>query len=827
MPTRPTRFPRWAFAAPTGAIVEVPSGVAAVGYTPAERPPAQWFNYQFNLLGGWIDYLSGPSLGNWVRWPLSDMLARADSSVRIDADTVTADTAARARFVIAGFTGFAPHIYVSYRGHDWEECTRFAVTPTGTVRGLRFFGRWYLWTAGLYSTPADDGVASSAVAVDGSATWTDSGLTGVAGLSYDPTGNTYLTIHTTGPAWHVSTDGLTWTVPTVTGTPTGTGQDAVWSRTRHVSITSTGQIWSTPNPATAITHLADIGVTGTWRLTAGNGLIAAYQPNVLLMVLWVSSDDGASWTVHTVPAGITNVTGIVFADGQWLVTADDYPYLWASNDLVTWDAVTLPIPQSKAVFPGLQSAVSARGSIVLLADGADAVYQSLRSNDLASGDPTIFGAPVVLSDAAYLRGRVIATTAPTANQVLAWNNGLSEWVPTTIAGVGGSDASSIRTRAVSTTAPADGDVYVWVAGSSDWEPMQTPPAVAASLATTNANVTTAQSTATAAAAAVTALDAAVVHLTGVETAAGAKTWSGNATFTGGSPIISASIGPTSGQQHALQAVASGTLALTTDITGALTDVLANTVNRTYAFGGGAHDFTADANYSPTALFPDSNTSLTCSDVLGDGVNEPFFYVVGKDVLIGGSGGLARQAGGSLRMTMGNTNIGGDGWPVGATTGAAIVVPLYGVGNLVCTFTLKSNFFSVAASQAHVGIWVPNGSVSTATSPRVHVDFSISSSHTQEIVTAYTNAYSSANLTSWESGGVFTRTYQLVCSGLGVAALGSPAGTSTPLSLIHGRHDQNGFALNKLLVFSIGNTSNGNGAYIDISDLTVTGKRALL
>lgn len=92
---------------------------------------------------------------------------------------------------------------------------------------------------------------------------------------------------------------------------------------------------------------------------------------------------------------------------------------------------------------------------------------------------------------------------------------------------------------------------------------------------------------------------------------------------------------------------------------------------TYAFGGGAHDYTADANYAPS-----SSTSTIRSNaesaLLGDGSSVPYFHVFGRDY----TSALARTTVPSLRITLTNTNgeqlLHGNGT---TELGANVLIPL--------------------------------------------------------------------------------------------------------------------------------------------------------
>lgn len=71
---------------------------------------------------------------------------------------------------------------------------------------------------------------------------------------------------------------------------------------------------------------------------------------------------------------------------------------------------------------------------------------------------------------------------------------------------------------------------------------------------------------------------------------------------------------------------------------------------TYDFSGGAHDYTADANYAPSGS-TSTVRSNSESALLGDGVSVPYFHVVGRDYVAA----LARTTTPSLRITILNAN----------------------------------------------------------------------------------------------------------------------------------------------------------------------------
>ena len=66
MATRPTEFLDWVPSNSPTAIIEPPTGQKNSGWLPGEIPPAQYFNWLFNLIDQWIQYLDdGSSGGGW------------------------------------------------------------------------------------------------------------------------------------------------------------------------------------------------------------------------------------------------------------------------------------------------------------------------------------------------------------------------------------------------------------------------------------------------------------------------------------------------------------------------------------------------------------------------------------------------------------------------------------------------------------------------------------------------------------------------------------------------------------------------------------------
>jgi hypothetical protein len=436
MAKRPRRYPRWAYDATSDRLVEPVPLYREQGYNIDESPPAQWFNYWKNLLGGWVDYLRSPSFSNWTRRDLSSDLV---TSAYLATDLESADDGVYSRMAIAGADALgAMRVFVSHRGHEWDEVSRFVDNTINAPRGFKKLGAlWMLWTSTqLLTTPADGAGAPSALSVGGAVEWTETGESDLVDIAYDwDHGDRWIAVQTSfglGFGWRRSADGSLWTTVGGSGSvPTGSGLAIVWSGTRFVSITTTGQVWTTPDISTGFTLSATIDAAANWRLAAGEGQVFAYQRNQAGPMAYRSSDHGSSWLSVALPASMDLIQSVTYHEGQWIATSSQFPYLWTSNDLVTWDEAYVPIPQDPTGF-SLVGAAGGLRSVLLLGPQGKFVLQSTVTADASNGDPTTFKVPVALSDAAYLRGREIAEIAPAHGQAPAWNAATQRYEPANV-----------------------------------------------------------------------------------------------------------------------------------------------------------------------------------------------------------------------------------------------------------------------------------------------------------------------------------------------------------------------------------------------------------
>ncbi len=443
--------PQWAHAALSGRIVVPSAGKAADGYAPRERPPAGWWNYHLNLLGQWAGYLAGPSLTTWSVWtpPAADGSYLAP--MRVAVDTLTADDEqARWRYVVVTHDSTGPCTLVSRRGQTWVRRRNFP-SGTGDPLGVVFaVDRCIAWDASAiyYALTDEPGLPASGTGAsqlrDEGEEWSAATLPAspgaIRGVAYGGNSGGGTTVAVTSTKLLVSnTNGVSWTLAT---TIAQSGRAVAGALETYVAIgsdagnglivrsTDGGATWSTA------TTLTSVGSDTTWRLavgiaeTVGAITFVAFKADVANPRLHVSVDSGVTWTAVTTDAALAQVTALRWHDGVWVATLNFAPYALASNDLERW--LPVPIPVTDAVSTGSQV------RDVVFAHGAWLVATTA---EMLQGAPAVDPGPegytpgttaTLLSDAGWLRGRKIATTAPSSGQVYAWNSGTSQWEPATL-----------------------------------------------------------------------------------------------------------------------------------------------------------------------------------------------------------------------------------------------------------------------------------------------------------------------------------------------------------------------------------------------------------
>lgn len=502
---RPAIVPKWAYDAAGGAIVQPPSGLAAAGYATETRPPAQYFNFHFNALGAWVDFLRGPNLANWTRTAHG---GTATGFAGVDVDTYTEDTTTPIPRWVVGITdGTGPCFYVSATGHSWALRRTLPGGATGDLAGVRFLDAWWFsWTDGgpelYYCQPTGGDGITDVAGVWSTVTFPAGVADAVVAMARHPVA-TGCFVALTGASSLQTVDGPAgpWYEPVESSARTGIGLDIVHDGTSFIYITDDGEAFVASDAYgfafTKVGVVLDLTNPTQWRLaTDGAGTVLAYRRfQAAAEDCYVSTDHGATWTVVAPSASFKNI-GRVASDGSggWVATSTSSPLLLSSNDLETW--VSLPAPYVSGdgtplgVVYGLGRWMAAGQSHVLVSGVA---------LDVTPGGYTPDTVPAILTDAGYLRGYRVASAAPSAGRVLTWNATSSQWEPgagpiTTrgdifVGGAGGAP-SRLAIGGANAVLSTDGTDHVWrtlsaaldaamgdtrgmilVRGSSDWEPL--------------------------------------------------------------------------------------------------------------------------------------------------------------------------------------------------------------------------------------------------------------------------------------------------------------------------------------------------------------------
>jgi hypothetical protein len=432
-------MPRWAYDAAGSRLIEPPESEQLNGWNTNDRPPAQYFNWMLHYHSAWCDYLRGPSLAKWQSDTLPyDTSELTSASLAVDSAT-TEGTSLVKRNVIAAVDGGGNCVFTSVRAGNatsWTRRTNF--TASGTFWRAFFCGpsgseRFWITvdhaSAGVLLTTA----ANSAV-LSGTGSWTSAtlpgGTKGVRAVAYD--GSAYWaavardTIVATPNASPTS-----WSAATLGTAVTGTFRDLVWTGTAFLAVTNQGEVYRAGGGSAAAATWTALSAmppgAADWRFTVGpDGTVLAWVENLGAAAdFYTTDDDGDSWTAVTSSPSVEKIKSITFADSVWMAATAEAPYLWQSNDATAWTRLKLPYAGATTVYDVAYSEgswLAARNAFVEV---------SARAEDIAAGtwapDPT----PTALSDAAYLRGRAISTSAPSDLDVLTWINATSKWTPRT------------------------------------------------------------------------------------------------------------------------------------------------------------------------------------------------------------------------------------------------------------------------------------------------------------------------------------------------------------------------------------------------------------
>jgi hypothetical protein len=378
MGRRPNRLLRWAFG--TGAtLVEPSSSKAETGYETEEEVPAGWLNSHLHLAGAWAGFLRGPHLGNWSRAAHAALTAYTEV-FGMGADTVSVDGADPVyRFGIVGRESTTPTIRVSRRGIGAGWVSRAVPSGiTGTLRGLVFVGRWLTWSATtgqIWSTIADDLSGDSAIGTSDATKWalvTSSSSIGTlrfygaawcAGLTGRAANARHAVVFADATSLSaellVSTNsGSSWTSKSVAWGGSDYTRSGAYdaTRDRFVACSGLGGLALSPvgDPTGTWTVVSGpgIGVPLTAKIRTGGGTYLVFftklqngTTDATPPGLYRTTDAGATWEnlgadlpLGPGTADPVAMTDIAYADGVWVMTVEDAPYLYLSHDDGdTWD----------------------------------------------------------------------------------------------------------------------------------------------------------------------------------------------------------------------------------------------------------------------------------------------------------------------------------------------------------------------------------------------------------------------------------------------------------------------------------------------------------
>ena len=436
--------PQWAHAALSGRIVVPSAGKAADGYAPRERPPAGWWNYHLNLLGQWAGYLAGPSLTVWSShaYPAPD--STYDNPIRAAVDEYTTDSGSelRYRYLITTHDDTGPCVLVSRSGHEWARRRNFPSGAGEPIASVCTATSWLVITpTAIHTTNLDTGPSNSLR--DEGTEWGSATLPGSPGVLCDiahPAGDAAPSSAVVSTSTKIlkSGDSVGWTGITVTSRQTGRAC-AFGSNLTAIDISSdSGDGWiarSEGGDVWAHTQtLTSVGSATTWRALAGpvddagDCTFVVYKTGQANPRMHVSTDDGVTWAPVSTDAALQNLTSLAYRDGVWFATMSVQPHAMTSSDLERWVPVPIPSPDDDDAAK-LYDVTYGGGAWLLIGlgnalRGAPAVVPGPEGYT-----PNTTASP--LSDAGWLRGRKIATTAPSAGQALVWNNSTSQWEPAT------------------------------------------------------------------------------------------------------------------------------------------------------------------------------------------------------------------------------------------------------------------------------------------------------------------------------------------------------------------------------------------------------------
>lgn len=168
-----------------------------------------------------------------------------------------------------------------------------------------------------------------------------------------------------GASVATSPDGITWTMRTTAHTmgPMAFSGGLIVS----VGVGSLNFVQTSPDGITwtTVTNInTQLGITGNWQMVAYGGGAFVAVDNLAQQVV-VSVDNGATWTLHALPAGLGDpYVNVVYGAGLFVAVMANENLVATSPDGATWTPRTLPATDVwwGAAFGGGSFFLAAQGS---------------------------------------------------------------------------------------------------------------------------------------------------------------------------------------------------------------------------------------------------------------------------------------------------------------------------------------------------------------------------------------------------------------------------------------------------------------------------------
>lgn len=457
---RPAALPDFATDPDPANLVEPVESVRQGGFVIGTTPPAPWVNWLFGQIGACLAYLFGPSTSAWTRYSF----ALGEIPGAVDADDVTTEVGVtvplRRLLLVTSPLSFAPKLYASVRGQVWTAIAAGEPVEVAEPTAVHFTGtRWIVGctTNGAIFWTYPDGDSLGASAISDANPWTASSVPAAMSAirAIDSDGADVAAV--TADAILVSTDaGVTFAEASYAGDPvTGSFTDVHFEGQAWLAVTDDGEILRATTIGGAWTREAStLGSTATgWALRDDGDIVVAFQQFGTTTDIFVSADHGVAWTDIELPTSendrFKRIADMRYFDGAWFLSGANSPYLSSSNDVtdpLSWVSLKVPFYSDTAQGAGLL-AMCEGALFQFYGPAGDAPYVLIgnRAQEMAPGAWQPTGAPPMLHDAAYIRGRFVDDAAPANGDTLVWSAAGDQYAPGSAGGRARARATAIDT----------------------------------------------------------------------------------------------------------------------------------------------------------------------------------------------------------------------------------------------------------------------------------------------------------------------------------------------------------------------------------------------